>query len=41
MGWVERMGRGEWLEEESLEKMTSLWCSVMDMNKLIQFLELR
>lgn len=31
---------GERLEEKSLEKMMCLWCSVMGMNKLIQFLEL-
>lgn len=36
----ERTGRGEWLEEKkSVEKMMSLRCSVMGMNKLIQFLE--
>lgn len=36
----ERTGRGEWLEEKSLEKMMSLQCSVTGMNKPIQFLEL-
>lgn len=40
MRWVERTGRGERLEEKSLEKMMCLWYSVMGMNKLIQFLEL-
>ena len=42
------VGGGEGIERGWLEgkipgeiEMTSLWCSVMGMNKLIQFLELR
>jgi hypothetical protein len=39
MGWVE----GGVTREKTLEKwkMMSLWCSVVDMHALIQFLELR